>query len=89
MIGPRTADMIAEAVVAMEFRASAEDVARMRLASLNYPNNPTGTVVDSETLAHATILAFCILWEHLMGSNCVYSVCLIRSVGIRILRPVR
>ncbi|MCP4522403.1 MAG: dihydrolipoyl dehydrogenase [Cytophagales bacterium] len=29
MIGPRAADMIAEAVVAMEFRASAEDVARM------------------------------------------------------------
>ncbi len=29
MIGPRTADMIAEAVVAMEFRASAEDIARI------------------------------------------------------------
>jgi dihydrolipoamide dehydrogenase len=29
MIGPRIADLIAEAVVAMEFRASAEDVARM------------------------------------------------------------
>lgn len=29
MIGPRAADMIAEAVVAMEFRASAEDVSRM------------------------------------------------------------
>jgi dihydrolipoamide dehydrogenase len=29
MIGPRVADMIAEAVVAMEFRASAEDIARM------------------------------------------------------------
>jgi dihydrolipoamide dehydrogenase len=29
MIGPRTADMIAEAVVAMEYRASAEDIARM------------------------------------------------------------
>ena len=29
MIGPRAADMIAEAVVAMEFRASAEDIARM------------------------------------------------------------
>ena len=26
MIGPRTADMIAEAVVAMEFKASAEDI---------------------------------------------------------------
>jgi len=29
MIGPRAADMIAEAVVAMEYRASAEDVARI------------------------------------------------------------
>ena len=28
MIGPRCADMIAEAVVAMEYRASAEDIAR-------------------------------------------------------------
>ena len=29
MIGARAADMIAEAVVAMEFRASAEDLARI------------------------------------------------------------
>jgi dihydrolipoamide dehydrogenase len=29
MIGPRAADMIAEAVVAMEFRASAEDIGRI------------------------------------------------------------
>lgn len=29
MIGPRTADMIAEAVLAMEYRASAEDIARV------------------------------------------------------------
>lgn len=29
MIGPRVADMIAEAVVAMEYRASAEDIARI------------------------------------------------------------
>ena len=29
MIGPRIADLIIEAVVAMEFRASAEDIARM------------------------------------------------------------
>jgi dihydrolipoamide dehydrogenase len=29
MIGPRVADLIAEAVVAMEFRASAEDIARI------------------------------------------------------------
>ena len=29
MVGARAADMIAEAVVAMEYRASAEDVSRM------------------------------------------------------------
>jgi dihydrolipoamide dehydrogenase len=29
MIGARAADMIAEAVVAMEYRASAEDISRM------------------------------------------------------------
>jgi aminotransferase len=32
-------------------KLSAEDVGGMRLASLNYPNNPTGAVVDSETIA--------------------------------------
>lgn len=36
MIGPRAADMIAEAVVAMEFRASAEDIARMSHAHPTY-----------------------------------------------------
>jgi dihydrolipoamide dehydrogenase len=36
MIGPRTADMIAEAVVAMEFRASAEDIARISHAHPTY-----------------------------------------------------
>ena len=36
MIGPRTADMIAEAVVAMEFRASAEDITRMSHAHPTY-----------------------------------------------------
>jgi len=36
MIGPRTADMIAEAVVAMEYRASAEDIARMSHAHPTY-----------------------------------------------------
>ena len=29
MIGPRAADMISEAVVAMEYRASAEDIGRI------------------------------------------------------------
>lgn len=36
MIGPRAADMIAEAVVAMEFKASAEDIARMSHAHPTY-----------------------------------------------------
>jgi dihydrolipoamide dehydrogenase len=36
MIGPRAADMIAEAVVAMEFRASAEDVTRASHAHPTY-----------------------------------------------------
>lgn len=36
MIGPRTSDMIAEAVVAMEFRASAEDIGRISHAHPTY-----------------------------------------------------
>ncbi|MFP5458103.1 MAG: dihydrolipoyl dehydrogenase [Bacteriovoracia bacterium] len=36
MIGPRCADLIAEAVVAMEFRASAEDIGRMSHAHPTY-----------------------------------------------------
>lgn len=36
MIGPRAADMIAEGVVAMEYRASAEDVTRMSHAHPTY-----------------------------------------------------
>ena len=36
MIGPRVADMIAEAVVAMEYRASAEDIARISHAHPTY-----------------------------------------------------
>ena len=35
IIGPRAADMIGEAVVAMEYRASAEDIARMSHAHPN------------------------------------------------------
>ena len=48
MIGPRAADMIAEAVVAMEFRASAEDVARMSHA------HPTFTEAIKEACLAAT-----------------------------------
>jgi len=48
MIGPRTADMIAEAVVAMEYRASAEDVARMSHA------HPTFTECMKEACLDAT-----------------------------------
>lgn len=36
MIGPRAADLIGEAVVAMEFRASAEDISRMSHAHPTY-----------------------------------------------------
>ncbi|MCS6833281.1 MAG: dihydrolipoyl dehydrogenase, partial [Flammeovirgaceae bacterium] len=36
MIGARVADLIAEAVVAMEYRASAEDIARMSHAHPTY-----------------------------------------------------
>lgn len=48
MIGPRVADMIAEAVVAMEFRASAEDISRMSHA------HPTYTEVFKEACLAAT-----------------------------------
>lgn len=48
MIGPRTADIIAEAVVAMEFRASAEDISRMSHA------HPTYTEVFKEACLAAT-----------------------------------
>ncbi len=48
MIGARAADMIAEAVVAMEYRASAEDIARMSHA------HPTYTEVFKEACLMAT-----------------------------------
>ena len=48
MIGPRTADMIAEAVVGMEYRASAEDIARMSHA------HPTYTEAFKEACLAAT-----------------------------------
>ncbi|QEC52291.1 dihydrolipoamide dehydrogenase [Anseongella ginsenosidimutans] len=48
MIGPRAADMIAEAVTAMEFRASAEDIARICHA------HPTYTEVFREACLAAT-----------------------------------
>lgn len=48
MIGPRAADMIAEAVVAMEYRASAEDIARMCHA------HPTFTEAIKEAALDAT-----------------------------------
>jgi dihydrolipoamide dehydrogenase len=48
MIGPRAADMIAEAVVAMEYRASAEDIARMSHA------HPTFTEALKEACLDAT-----------------------------------
>ncbi len=48
MIGPRAADMIGEAVVAMEFRASAEDIARMSHA------HPTFTEAIKEACLDAS-----------------------------------
>jgi len=48
MIGPRAADMIAEAVVGMEYRASAEDIARMSHA------HPTFTESFREACLAAT-----------------------------------
>jgi dihydrolipoamide dehydrogenase len=48
MIGPRVADVIAEAVVAMEFRASAEDIARISHA------HPTYTEAFKEACLAAT-----------------------------------
>ncbi len=48
MIGPRAADMISEAVVAMEFRASAEDIARISHA------HPTYTEAFKEACLAAT-----------------------------------
>jgi dihydrolipoamide dehydrogenase len=48
MIGPRAADMIAEAVVAMEFKASAEDIARISHA------HPTFTESFREAALDAT-----------------------------------
>ena len=48
MVGPRTADMIAEAVAMMEFRATAEDVARISHA------HPTYTEAMKEAALAAT-----------------------------------
>jgi dihydrolipoamide dehydrogenase len=48
IIGPRAADMIAEGVVAMEFRASAEDISRMSHA------HPTYTEAMKEACLDAT-----------------------------------
>ena len=48
MIGPRAADMIAEAVVAMEFKASAEDIGRITHA------HPTFTEAFKEAALDAS-----------------------------------
>jgi dihydrolipoamide dehydrogenase len=47
MIGPRAADMIAEGVVAMEYRASAEDVARMSHAHPTFTENMKEAALDA------------------------------------------
>jgi dihydrolipoamide dehydrogenase len=48
MIGPRVADLIAEAVVAMEYKATAEDISRMSHA------HPTYTEAFREACLDAT-----------------------------------
>jgi dihydrolipoamide dehydrogenase len=47
IIGPRAADMIAEAVVAMEYRASAEDIARMCHAHPTYTESIKEAALDA------------------------------------------
>jgi dihydrolipoamide dehydrogenase len=47
MIGARTADLIAEAVTAMEFRASAEDIARMSHAHPTYAEAMKEAALDA------------------------------------------
>ena len=47
MIGPRAADMIGEAVVAMEFRASAEDIGRMSHAHPTYSESFKDACLDA------------------------------------------
>jgi dihydrolipoamide dehydrogenase len=47
MIGPRAADMIGEAVVAMEFRASAEDIGRMSHAHPTFSESLKEACLDA------------------------------------------
>ena len=47
MVGPRVADLIAEAVVAMEFRASAEDIARISHAHPTYAEAVKEAALDA------------------------------------------
>ena len=52
MVGPQVSELIAEAVVAMEFRASSEDIARICLAhpSLSEATKEAALAVDKRTL---------------------------------------
>ena len=47
MVGARVADLIAEAVTAMEFRASAEDIARMSHAHPTYAEAVKEAALDA------------------------------------------
>ncbi len=47
MVGPRVADLIAEAVVAMEYRASAEDISRMSHAHPTYAEAVKEAALDA------------------------------------------
>lgn len=47
MIGDRVADLIAEAVVAMEYRSSAEDISRMSHAHPTYAEAVKEAALDA------------------------------------------
>jgi len=47
MVGPRVADIIAEAVAIMEFRGSAEDIVRMSHAHPTYPEAVREAAMDA------------------------------------------
>ena len=47
MIGARAADLVAEGVTAMEFRASAEDIARMSHAHPTYAEAVKEAALDA------------------------------------------
>jgi dihydrolipoamide dehydrogenase len=51
MIGARCADLIAEAITAMEFKASAEDISRMSHAHPTLRNNKEAALAATDNRA--------------------------------------